>query len=126
MFKKLLKWTGIVLGGLIAALLIANALFVWRSSAAVERRLQAICDAGDPVALSDLARQPIPPEKNAATLLRRAENELVAIDKDLAALYASDAHQHDRLGPTESASSSRSCSSAIARPRRLGGAEAPV
>lgn len=101
MFKKILKWTSIVLGGLIAALLIANAVFVWRSSVALESRLQAIRDAGDPVAFSDLARKPIPPEDNAATFLRRAEKDLGAIDKDLAAFYASDAYKNDQLGPAE-------------------------
>ena len=83
--QEILKWTGIVLGGLIAVLLIANAVFVWRSSAAVESRLQAIRDAGDPVSMGELARPPILPEDNATTFLRRATNDLVAVDKDLAA-----------------------------------------
>ena len=100
-FKKFLKWTSIVLGVLIAVLLIANAVFVWRSSVALERRLQAIRDAGDPVSMSDLARRPMPPEDNAATFLRRAEKDLHAIDKDLAAFYESEAYKNDELGPAE-------------------------
>ncbi len=31
--KKTLKWTGIVLGALVAILLIANAVFVWTTDA---------------------------------------------------------------------------------------------
>ena len=78
MFKKILKWTAIVLGGLIAVLLLANAIFVWRSSVALGNRLQAIRDAGDPASIADLARKPVPPEDNAAAYLRRAEKDLAA------------------------------------------------
>jgi len=74
---------------------------VWRSSEAIESRLQAIRDAGDPTCIADLARKPIPAEDNAATYLRRAEKDLAAMDKDLAALYASDAYKHEQLGPAE-------------------------
>ena len=83
MLKKILKWTGIVLGSLIAVLLVANAVFVWRSSAALESRLQSIRDAGDPLRLADLAREPIPPEENAAVYYRRAKDELQAISQEL-------------------------------------------
>jgi len=44
--------------------------------------LAEIRAAGDPVTLADLARPPIPPEKNAATYLRRAQADLTAIEKD--------------------------------------------
>jgi len=101
MLKRILKWTGIVLGGLIAVLLIANAVFVWRSSAALEKRLQAVRDEGRPVRLADLARAPTPPEQNAAVYLRRARQDLTAIGKDLSAFYESEAYKKDRLGPAE-------------------------
>ncbi len=80
--KKILKWTGIVLGGLVAIGLIANAIFVWITDARLERQLAEIRAAGDPVTLADLARPPIPPEKNAATYLRRAEAGMAAIEKE--------------------------------------------
>lgn len=83
---KILKWTGIVLGSLIAVLLVANALFVWRSGAALESRLQTIRDAGDPLCLADLAREPIPPEENAAVYYRRAKEDVQAISKELIAV----------------------------------------
>lgn len=86
MLKKILKWTGIVLGSLIVVLLVANAVFVWRSGAALESRLQAIRDAGDPLCLADLAREPIPPEENAAVYYRRAKGDLHAISKELETL----------------------------------------
>jgi hypothetical protein len=80
--KKILKWTAIILGGLVALALIANALFVWITDSRLERQLAEIRAAGDPVTLADLARPPIPPEKNAATYLRRAEADLEAIEKE--------------------------------------------
>ncbi len=101
MFKKILKWTGIVLGGLIAVLLIANAVFVWRSRVALERRLQAIRDAGEPIAIADLARRPIPPEDNAATYLERARQDFVAIEKALAALSERESYQRGQLDTAE-------------------------
>ena len=69
--KEILKWTGIVLGGFVAIGLVANAVFVWTTDARLDRQLAAIRAAGDPLTLADLARPPIPPEKNAATYLRR-------------------------------------------------------
>ena len=47
MLKKILKWTGIALGALIAVLLITNAIFVWRSGKALEERLQIVREAGE-------------------------------------------------------------------------------
>ncbi len=71
--KKILQWTAIVLGGLVAIGLVANACFVWITDTRLERQLAEIRAAGDPISLTDLARKPIPPEKNAATFLRQAE-----------------------------------------------------
>jgi hypothetical protein len=85
--KKILKWTGIVLAGLVAILLIANALFVWTTDTRLERQLAEIRAAGDPMSLAELARPPIPPEKNAATYLRRAEADLAAIEKETMCLH---------------------------------------
>ena len=82
--KKILKWTAIVLGVLVAVLLIANAWFVWTTDARFERQLAAIRAAGDPLSLADLAHEPPPPETNAATYLRRAEADMAAITKELA------------------------------------------
>ncbi len=81
--NKILKWTGIVLGGLVAIGLVANAVFVWTTDTRLEAQLAAIREAGDPLTLADLARPPIPPEKNAATYLRRAEADAAAIGNEL-------------------------------------------
>ncbi len=70
-----------------AIVLIANALFVWITDSRLERQLAAIRAAGDPVTLADLARPPIPPEKNAATYLRRAEAGVAAIEKETAEVH---------------------------------------
>jgi hypothetical protein len=85
--RKILKWIGIVAGAAIAILLIANAFAVWNSGAQLEARLAALRQAGDPVQLSDLGRAPIPPETNAAVFLRRAADDLEAIQKELLAMY---------------------------------------
>jgi hypothetical protein len=82
-FKKILKWTGVILGALAAIGLIANAWFVWTTDARLERQLAAIREAGDPLTLADLAQQPIPPEKNAATYLRRAKPDVLAIENEI-------------------------------------------
>ena len=81
--KKILKWTGIVLGGLVAIGLVANAMFVWTTDTRLERQLAEIRAAGDPLTLADLAPKPIPPEKNAATYLRRAEADVEAIENEI-------------------------------------------
>src|SRR5262245_43087024 len=86
-FKKILKWTGIVAGAAIAALLIANVLLVRSTGYRLEGRLSALRRAGEPLKIADLGREPIPPEKNADTFLRRAADDLQAIQKELEALY---------------------------------------
>ncbi len=78
--KKILKWTGIVMGGLAAIGLVANAWFTWTTDRRLEAQLAAIRAAGEPLKLSDLARKPIPPEQNAATYLRQAKADIEAID----------------------------------------------
>jgi hypothetical protein len=86
-FKKILKWTGIVAEAAIAILLIANALFGWRTGTRLGERLAALRQAGEPIRIAELGREPIPPEKNADTFLRRAAHDLEAIEKELNAAY---------------------------------------
>lgn len=81
--KKILKWTGIVLSGLVAIGLVANAVFVWTTDIRLERQLAAIREAGDPVSLAELAPKPIPPEENAATYLRRAQADVDAMSNEI-------------------------------------------
>jgi hypothetical protein len=81
--NKVLKWSGIVLVGLVAIGLVANACFIWITDTRLERQLAAIRAAGDPISLADLAPKPIPPEKNAATYFRRAEADIAAIEHEI-------------------------------------------
>jgi len=81
--KKILKWTGIVLGVLVAVLLIVNAWFVWTTDARFDGQLAAIRAADDPLSIADLAHEPPPPEINAATYLRRAKADMAAITKEV-------------------------------------------
>ena len=67
------SWAGWWLG------LVANAVFVWTTDTRLERQLAEIRAAGDPLTLADLAPKPIPPEKNAATYLRRAEADVARL-----------------------------------------------
>ena len=66
--------------------LVANAVFVWTTDTRLERQLAAIRAAGDPLTLAELARPPIPPEKNAATYLRRAEAGIEGILREVGAV----------------------------------------
>lgn len=77
--KKVLTWAGAAIVALVAVVLVANVAFVWSTDARLESQLKAIRDAGDPVALADLARPAVPSDKNAATYLRKAEPDVAAI-----------------------------------------------
>jgi hypothetical protein len=100
-FKKILKWTGIVAGAAIALLLILNAVFVWRTGAQLERRLAALRQAGEPVRIADLAHEPIPPEQDADAFLRRAANDLEAIQKELDTLFPRMGYPRGKPTPAE-------------------------
>ncbi|MGA2797161.1 MAG: hypothetical protein ABSE63_06275 [Thermoguttaceae bacterium] len=77
--KKILLWTGISLGTLIAILLICAACYSWILGSRLEKELAAVKAAGDPICLADLARKPILPEQNGATYLLRAKDDMNAV-----------------------------------------------
>jgi len=79
--KKILKWAAIGLGVLVAIVLAINTWFVWTTGKQLDRQLEAIRAAGDPLTLADLAPKPIPPEKNAATYLLQADAGMAAIEE---------------------------------------------
>lgn len=78
--KKLLKWTAVILGALVAFALIANAYLVWTTGSRLEQQLSALRAAGEPLTLADLKPKPVPPDNNAATYLRQAEAQVEAIE----------------------------------------------
>ena len=98
---KILKWIGIATAAAITILLMLNAYFVWSTGSELETRLAALRRAGDPTQVSDFAREPIPPEKNADAFLRRAAPDLDAIEKSLLALYPRKGYTFGRLSPDE-------------------------
>jgi hypothetical protein len=100
-FKRILKWTGIVAGAAIVVLLIANAFLVQSTGHRLEGRLSALRRAGEPLKIADLGREPIPPEKNADTFLRRAARDLEAIQKELEAAYPRVGYPRGALTPAE-------------------------
>ncbi len=99
--NRLLLRIGIVAVAIIAIVLGTNAYFVWRNGARLESQLAELRAAGDPISLKDLARAPIPPEKNAATYLRRAQADLEAVQKELAAAYPETGYPTGPLSPAE-------------------------
>jgi hypothetical protein len=86
---------------LISVLLLLNAYFVWSTGTRLEKRLAELRAAGEPVQLADLANEPISPEKNADAFLRRANDDLDAIQKELAVLYPKRGFSSDPLTPVE-------------------------
>lgn len=85
--RKTLKWMGLFAVVTISLLLLLNAWYVWSTGTRLERQLVELRAAGEPVQLADLARPPIPPEENAAVLLRRAADDLNAMQKELTAWF---------------------------------------
>jgi hypothetical protein len=77
--KKLLIRIGIVAGVIVVILLAIDAYFIWTNGARLDAQLAELRAAGEPTSLEDLTRPPIPPEKNAATYLRRAEKDIESI-----------------------------------------------
>ena len=84
---------------MIAILLIVNACVVWKTDKRLESRIAAIRAAGEPITLADLAGDPIPADQNAATFLRRAEDDLLAIEVELGPVYTSGAYEQRDLDP---------------------------
>ncbi len=99
--KKILKWTAIVVAAAITILLLLNAYFVWSTGTRLEKRLVALRQAGDPVQLEDLAREPIPPDQNADVFWRCAADDLDAIQKELDAQYPQKGYPTGTLSPAE-------------------------
>lgn len=72
----------------IAAILLASHVYVTRiDRARLEAQLAALRAAGEPTSLEDLAREPIAPEKNAATFLQRALGDAEAAQKEWDAIF---------------------------------------
>jgi hypothetical protein len=99
--RKILKGIWIVAGAAINILLLVNAYFVWSTGSELERRLAALRSAGDPVQLADLAREPIPSDRNADVFLRRAADDLDAVEKELLAMYPKKGYSNGNLSPAE-------------------------
>ena len=91
--KRVVIW--IVLVGVVVIALVSFGLAIlgWMSSARFNQRIAAIQSTGDPLSLVELARDPIPPETNAAVFLRQAGDDLQAIDKELIDVYGSESYR---------------------------------
>ena len=80
------RWTkriAITLAALFGVLLIVVAIMMWWTSRQVAARIEAIREAGDPVAFADLVPVPVDPADSAVTYLQRAYKDACAIDAEL-------------------------------------------
>ncbi|MEX0679294.1 MAG: hypothetical protein WD063_19615 [Pirellulales bacterium] len=82
-FWRTLKFAALGLLGVVGVSLIWLAVANAQANGRLEKKLAELRAAGQPLSLSDLARKPIPPETNAATFLRRAADDLEAIEKQV-------------------------------------------
>jgi hypothetical protein len=103
-FYKPLKWTLLGLLGIIGIFLTVNGIRVAWAGHRLNERIEALRAAGQPLSLADLARPPIPPERNAATYLVRADKDIQAIYTQVDAAYMAsskaDQEAADALRPT--------------------------
>jgi hypothetical protein len=84
-FWRILKYLGLALLAIVGISLTWLAVANARASARLEQKLAELRATGEPLSLADLARKPIPPEDNAATYLRRAKNDVQAIQLEVTA-----------------------------------------
>lgn len=85
--KAFLKWMAIGTAVLIAIALLCNAYYVATTGTKLASRLEDLRKAGEPVQLSDLARQPVPAEENAAVILSRASDNIKQLVCEIEALF---------------------------------------
>lgn len=84
---RFLKWAAIAAGLLLAACLLASAVYTWTTGRRLEARLDALRSAGEPISIADLAPAPVPPDEDASVPLARAEPEMAALQKELTAIF---------------------------------------
>lgn len=93
-FRQPLKLLALGVVALVAIALLVNVVITARAKSRLERAIAALRDAGQPVALIDLAHKPPPPDENAATYLRRAKESLDAIDAEVGAAYDNESEEN--------------------------------
>lgn len=84
-FWRVLKFAALGLLGAVGASLIWLAVANAAANGRLEKKLDELKAAGQPLSLAELAHKPIAPDANAATYLRRARDELNAIQDALLA-----------------------------------------
>lgn len=94
---KLLKYALLTLVGIVGVLLIGVAIANRQAHKRLNAKLGELRDRSEPVTVTDLTRQPLPPEDNALTYLRRAESDADAIVKEVSA--AEDHYKYNGEGP---------------------------
>ncbi|MFC1596642.1 hypothetical protein ACFL5Q_01665 [Planctomycetota bacterium] len=90
---RIVAWIAVIGFGVIAIALIVMMIFGSIAASRFNQRLDAVRSTGAPMSLAELARDPIPPEANAAVFLRRARGDLEAIGKELNDVYGSEGYR---------------------------------
>ncbi|HEX4142055.1 MAG TPA: hypothetical protein VHY91_00780 [Pirellulales bacterium] len=86
-FFRILRWCLLGLLGIVGILLTVHGIRVAWADHRLNERIEALRAAGQPISLAELTRETIPPEKNAATYLRRAKEDAEAIETQVEAAY---------------------------------------
>lgn len=91
--QRIVAWTAVIGFALIAIALVVVIVFGSMAASRFNQRVDKVRATGAPTSLAELARDPIPPDANAAVFLRQARGDLEAIGKELNAVYGSEGYQ---------------------------------
>jgi hypothetical protein len=69
--KRFWKRMAIVMSIVVGLLLIVNGLFSWRAERRLQHQLDLIRADGHPASIAELAPEPVPPDQNAAAIVRK-------------------------------------------------------
>ena len=70
-FARFVKWTALVAVVFVALVIVVTLSIGWWISRQFDQRVADLRAAGQPASISDLAPEPVPPDEDAAVLLRQ-------------------------------------------------------
>jgi len=91
--QRIVAWTAVIGFALIAIALVVVIVFGSMAASRFNQRVDKVRATGAPTSLAELARDPIPPDANAAVFLRQARGGLEAIAKELNDVYGSEGYR---------------------------------
>ena len=99
--RKVLRRLWGILAGLVAIFITAMVVVFWIVGSRLERRLDAIRAAGDPVSIADYQMEKVAADENAATYLRQAEGDAKLLSRQLDPLWRNRPEQPTYLDDAE-------------------------